>query len=472
MSNTSISDFDKRVIVCSRLFNQKGEGAEWNTVAYLVDNLKVKSVGDYRILMNYNLNRGKGSVDPLEIDVILINRFGVFLIEVKDWWGKIVAQDGKWIQNANREHGDIFGEVNHKAKTLYAKLFGSQGDVKEIGNISVVGLIVLFKGLQFFENKSKSFENSKTVLGLTPELIKALTSMDFMHNRHKNQLLSDKDIEKITNALFISHDSNTQIVGNFQVEKELLPGDLFDAYEAVSMSIESRRVRIKRYKIPHFSINNQTIIENFERNARAVALLDSHPNILQTYDFFPHPSRADIFYEITELIKGERLDQIMSKCETTIPLKQQIRYLNSLCDALDHAHKNGVYHRNISPQTVHITGIGVVKLADFDFAKIVGKKTISVPTELLVENLLTAPELLVSSSKATPMSDIYSLGCLWYLLSALPNHPKAIEIDEVDKFDLPKSARDLMKKMLNRVSSNRPSDISEVQNVLNHITIN
>lgn len=476
MMPTPSSEFDKRVITCSQLFGQKGESAEWHTATYLVDNLRPKRqlIGDYRILMNYNLARGIGTAGSLEVDLIVISQFGVFLIEVKDWYGKIIAYDGHWEQitkTSTRKHEDIFGVTNHKSKVLHAKLFGPNGDLRGIGNVSVAGLIVLRQGAQSFSNQSKSFENSKTVLGLTPNLINALSSTSFLHNGSKSQMLTDKNIESITNALHNSHNGSVQIIGNYRVVREILPGDLYDAYEAVSIPIENQHVRIKRYKIPHFSSNDDKVIENFERNARAVAKLEAHPNILLTYNFFPHPSRADIFFEITELIKGDRLDQILSKQEISIPFNEQLKYLHPLCSALGHAHRHEIYHRNLSPETVYVTETGVVKLGDFDFAKLGGRDTISIDGQLPVENLLIAPELESNASDyASAKSDIYSLGCLWYLLSALPHHPQKIDVGNVEKLNLPAAAKDLLKKMIDRVPERRPRNITEVLKTLNQFS--
>src|SRR5688500_10528242 len=152
MLSSSQSELDKHVISCSQRFNQRGESAEWQTASFLVDNLRPKLVGDYRILMNYNLEKERRTGSFLEIDLIVINHFGIFLVEVKDWYGTVNAYDDYWLQGTKKKHDDIFGTVNFKAKNLFGKLFGNGGEVREIGQVSVMGLIVLFQGIKTFQN--------------------------------------------------------------------------------------------------------------------------------------------------------------------------------------------------------------------------------------------------------------------------------------------------------------------------------
>src|SRR5947209_6049481 len=93
----SQSDMADHVTFCpqaNRILD-RGLEAEWRTAGYLYENLKEWKVGNYRILVNYNLPlRG---ADSREIDLVVINQFGVFLLEVKSWLGTIEAYDDNWI---------------------------------------------------------------------------------------------------------------------------------------------------------------------------------------------------------------------------------------------------------------------------------------------------------------------------------------------------------------------------------------
>jgi hypothetical protein len=463
------SKFDKHVTPCSQRFEQKGEKAEWRTAAFIVDNLSTNRVGNFRILLNYNLSRGQKTVNALEIDLVVINRYGVFLIEVKDWRGPISAHDGYWMQGEDRKHDDIFGVVENKAKRLHGKLFGKHGELEHLGAVSVTGLIVLYRGTQSFRNESQIFKYSRNVFGLGTELKIALSSTEFLHRDQNSQMLDDDGIHQVYDTLYKSHAPGEKIIRNYRFEKELLPGDLFDAFEAVNTTLVNRRVRIKRYQLLDLSDNTNQKIVNFQRNAEAVSKLEPHSNIVQTFDFFEDSNRANLYYEITELVRGERLDSLMQRCDQALPFDQQRLILLSLCEALDHAHTQHVYHRNLNPETIFISESGIVKLADFDFAKVEGLQTVSIHGSVLVKNLLTAPELRANSSKALPQSDLYSLGGLWYLLAALPDHPIDINLDLIPQFGLHEQAQTLMKQILSKAPYQRPASGREVKNQLNMI---
>src|SRR5690349_3114914 len=92
--------WSRHVIECPKghvLFSD-GDKAEKNVVWYLLDNLPIETVGEYRILTNYHMPvRSSGPAQTQEIDLVLIDRFGVYLLEVKDRRGKIVAYDSTWL---------------------------------------------------------------------------------------------------------------------------------------------------------------------------------------------------------------------------------------------------------------------------------------------------------------------------------------------------------------------------------------
>jgi serine/threonine protein kinase len=175
-----------------------------------------------------------------------------------------------------------------------------------------------------------------------------------------------------------------------------------------------------------------------------------------------------VFYEVTELTRGKRLDEIIAKRNKPLSLGEQLDYVEPLCDALIHAHKRKVYHRNLSPETVFVTE-GEVKLADFDFAKILGENTIVRPGQDFVNTPMTAPEMLVNPSAASPAADIYSLGALWYFLARLPEKNPALTPERIDALKLLPRAHTLMKKLLMKAIKSRPQSAEEVLDQLKMI---
>lgn len=455
--------FDHHVSFCTGndpVIGRGGRAAELATAELIVENLF--QAGDYRILMNYNLmQRGPGAGSPLEIDAVVINRNGVFLLEVKDWRGMIEAYNDVWLDNGRKRPNPITS-IQHKARVFSATFFGSQGELRNVTQCSVTGLVVLHRGRHRF-NDYGSPEYGKFVLD-RGELIHALRSTQLLHYGSRSRQLDDPTIRRVTDAIHGKYAARREhVVGHYRILGELSAGDLFDAYEAQNITLPALHVRLKRYQLPSLTRRVEENMRLFRRSAEALSELRFHRNIVGTLDFFVDSERPDVFYEVTELSDGQRLDEIISLCQNPLSLKEQRFYLESICEALvlSHNHKRAgkhspIYHRNICPETVFVTNNGVVKLADFDFAKISGSRTISIFGETLVDTKFTAPELLINSSSASAVSDIYSLGALWYCLAKAPGQVTAIDPEQIKTMDLPETARSLMKKMLAKAPNSRP----------------
>lgn len=461
-------EFNERVIPCSQLFRTKGELAEWWTAAWLVDNLKSKQVGDYRILVNYNLPRDYQGATSFEFDLILINRYGIFPIEVKHWNGTVTAFDSYWMQK-DRKCEDVFALNSHKSKTLHSRLFGRQSKLSHLGNVSVSGLIVLFNGTERFRNMSQQW-NGKNVFGLTFELKNAVSSTENLHNGTRSQTLSNEDIRTVCNELNRIYEPGEKIIGHYRLIKEAAAGDLFEAFQAEDLNLHNRHVRVKRYELQLMSAKQERAILTFQNSARVLALLEAHPNIVQTFDYFPDPNRANLFYEITEWVNGKRLDEAMRDLNRRITYSEQKSTLKAICAALSHAHTEQIYHRNIKPETVFINDKSTVKLGDFDFAKVVGDITIHATLGIIPSNWRTAPELIVNPSNASPRSDIYSLGALWYEMAIFPTLTTRIDPELVAQFEMPEDAKILLKGMVERSPYNRPANIEDIWRQIDKIS--
>lgn len=450
---------------------QVGRQAELYTVSYLVDNLIPSKVGDYRILVNYNLPiKNSGSAGTLEIDLVVINKFGIFLIEVKDWHGYIDAYDDCWKQNNKYNHANVSESIGSKAKIFHGQLSNWLGVIEDISGVSVTGIITLFQGLQQFENHS-NYDDSN-IFGIEGDLIRAISSTEKLFKGDRSKLLTNEEISNIFDAIFKSGGKSGEetIDNRYKIIREVSPGDLFDAFEALHTSIHTKLVRVKRYSLNKFSERSKGNIKQFKLNAEAVSKMGHHPNILQTMDFFPDFNRPDIYYEITEPT-GDRLDDIVATRPKPLSLEEQLSYLEPLCEALEHSHINKIYHRNLNPETVFISNAGGVKLADFDFAKYVDRAegTIVKEGEILVDNSFTAPEVLNAPTEANHLCDIFSLGALWMFLAKPYEKKFLLNIKQIGNLNLPKNAKMIMEKMLSEAPDGRYQDIANVAEELKNL---
>src|SRR5262245_130260 len=153
-------------------------------------------------------------------------------------------------------------------------------------------------------------------------------------------------------------------LGRYNIERVLGKGAMGVVYEGVDPRL-GRRVAIKTILKSHLDEDTgKDFAMRFVREAQAVARLN-HPNIVQVYDF---GEENDIAYLVMEFIKGKELKNFFDANER-FDLKEVVRIMGELCEALEFAHNAGIIHRDIKPANVMIDAQGRTKLTDFGVAR-------------------------------------------------------------------------------------------------------
>ena len=105
-------------------------------------------------------------------------------------------------------------------------------------------------------------------------------------------------------------------------------------------------------------------IERFRREARAAANLN-HQNIVAVHDW---GSVDGIYYMVMEYVAGLSVREIL-QAEGLLAPGQAAEVLEQTLAALQHAHRQGIVHRDVKPENLMVTRDGVVKVADFGLAR-------------------------------------------------------------------------------------------------------
>jgi Tol biopolymer transport system component/predicted Ser/Thr protein kinase len=205
------------------------------------------------------------------------------------------------------------------------------------------------------------------------------------------------------------------MLGPYEVVTLLGAGGMGEVYRAR----DTRLDRVVAIKIVRSGFAGGDLRTRFEREARAVSHL-SHPHICALYDV---GNQDGAEYLVMEYVEGETLADRLRR--GPLPLSQVLRYGAQIAEALHHAHRAGITHRDLKPGNVMVTGSGA-KLLDFGLAKFVEPAHIfsdeSAPETarpLTAEGAIVgtfqymSPEQLHGST-VDPRSDIFSLGILLY----------------------------------------------------------
>ena len=190
-------------------------------------------------------------------------------------------------------------------------------------------------------------------------------------------------------------------------------------------TIMKRLVALK--VLPTEKLDDQSNLDRFFREARAVAALD-HPNIVRAYDI---DQFEKLHFLVMEYVDGTSLQEIVARYTFEKKQFDPIRaahYVAQAAIGMQHAHELGMVHRDIKPGNVLLDRNGVIKVLDMGLARFFHKQQDSV-TEKYDEKCVLgtadylAPEQAVSNV-VDVRADIYALGgTLYFLLTGQTPFP-------------------------------------------------
>jgi len=206
-------------------------------------------------------------------------------------------------------------------------------------------------------------------------------------------------------------------LGPYEIDQLLGAGGMGEVYRARDTRLD-RTVAIKVLRADLTAGSDHRA--RFEREARAISAL-SNPHICALYDI----GRAgDAEYLVMEYLDGETLADKLAR--GPLPLTQVLRYGAQIAEALQHAHRAGITHRDLKPGNIILSASGV-KLLDFGLAKLASQPRLfsddSAPVTAL--NPITAEGTIVGTVmymspeqlQGKPVdhrTDIFALGCVLY----------------------------------------------------------
>ena len=189
-----------------------------------------------------------------------------------------------------------------------------------------------------------------------------------------------------------------QMLGKYRIATPLGSGGFGTVYLAEDTWID-KKVALK---VPH---RQNLDFGELLKEPRLLASLN-HPNVVS---ITTAEKQDNIFFIVMEYVPGETLENIVIR-QGALPLPLSLDYTCQICNAVDHAHRQGVIHRDLRPANVLVTGSGLLKVADFGTSRFL--EIAAHGTTVIGSPPYMAPEQF--QGKATFASDIYSLGVTMY----------------------------------------------------------
>src|SRR5262245_16200517 len=207
--------------------------------------------------------------------------------------------------------------------------------------------------------------------------------------------------------------------------------------------------------------------------AQAMARLGDHPHIVTVHDVGEEDSHP---YIVTQLMAGGDVETLLRSAPThRLPLDRAYAIAEQVCEALEHAHRHGIVHRDVKPGNVWLTPGGIAKLGDFGLAASLDRTRLTMPGMMLGTALYMAPEQALGRP-ADARSDLYALGALLYemvtgrppfagddALAVISQHLNTPPIPpSLANPEVPAAIEALVLQLLAKVPDERPASAAEV----------
>jgi eukaryotic-like serine/threonine-protein kinase len=189
-----------------------------------------------------------------------------------------------------------------------------------------------------------------------------------------------------------------QSLGKYKIIAPLGSGGFGTVYLAQDTWID-KKVAIK---VPH---RQGLDFGELLREPRLLASV-SHPNIVA---ITTAEKQENVFFIVMEYVQGETLEHII-EMHGALDINRALDFTCQICNGVDHAHSQGVIHRDLRPANVLVTENDMVKVADFGTSRFL--EIAAHGTTVIGSPPYMAPEQF--QGKAVFASDIYSLGVTMY----------------------------------------------------------
>ncbi|XP_058618515.1 cyclin-dependent kinase-like 2 isoform X2 [Onychostoma macrolepis] len=153
-----------------------------------------------------------------------------------------------------------------------------------------------------------------------------------------------------------------------------------------------------------------------------------HENLVNLLEVWKRKRRWYLVFEFVDRTVLDELEQFPSGLD---PLRVR-KHLYQILRAVSFCHQHNIIHRDVKPENVLVSQLGVVKLCDFGFARTMAAAPGEVYTDYVATRWYRAPELLVGDTGYGKAVDVWAVGCLFFeMLTGEPLFPGDSDIDQL-----------------------------------------
>lgn len=387
-----------------------GDGPVGPFEALVLETLRTALPKAWGLAPNFQLKqRGQ---DALEYDIVLLARHALFVIESKEWYGRLTGDDQEWLLNHTPKRCPLW-TVNHKCKVLKTEL-GALASHAAVVPVLVVpdgtaihlggswkGSVVNLSGLAAWlqdEQKIPAHRRGDDLGALFAPMEQALQGKWAARQRQRRRRVGSYEIVE---TLHVAPDEAIYVARRAYVE-----GD-------------PARYRVRTWKIDpsgtHEQVEQRKAV--VRRPTEAIARIGRHPNLLPVLQF-DYVDEDHEFFEVTEWSEYGTLHGFLTNQERDrLTIRERLEIAEGVAAALEAVHAADVVHRNVCPATVLVGFDHKPRLTDFDRAWIDARRTVFRDTAGRAQTPYLPPELAdLTAYDFDTTSDMYSFGVMLYQL--------------------------------------------------------
>jgi len=274
---------------------------------------------------------------------------------------------------------------------------------------------------------------------------------------------------------------NGRRLAHYEVIERIGAGGMGEVYRARDARL-GREVALKL--LPPIFSEDEERLGRFKREAKLLASLN-HANIATLHGLEEADGQP---FLVMELVEGDDLAQRLAR--GAIPIKESLKIIRDVADALQTAHAQGIVHRDLKPANIKVTPEGRVKVLDFGLAKAYesdpSKRDLTQSPTIATGLGTMGGVILGTAAYMSPeqargktvdkLTDVWALGCVLYeMLTGQTAFPGETVSDTIAKIlerepdwpaipaDTPPGVQRLLHRCLEKDKTLRLQDVGEIR---------
>ena len=402
-------------------FGEPENESERMAIAYLRAHLSAS----YKLFTNLEIKRG---VEIFEIDLILVAPHCVYVVDIKNWHGRIEIIDPRWCPDNYQSYPSPLKKLRKHAKVVSSMICDTNRALQqELSKVHIQATVLMTSDdVQVID---QSGTEGDRVTYLDKRCLDYFQSDAYIPTQRLK--IIKPYLPYVERAILHKSDPKSAPLRyrDWQVEDKLGGNDRYTEYRArnLTMGVSGWTARLRVYQVDLFlePAAREAEYKLINNAFQAVSQLPPHPNILSVRDFFASHD-SDCVVIVTEDVPGQVLRQYIKQ---NLSLERNLAIMQDILHGLAHAHKHGVIHHNITPDSILIAADGKARLINFDYARVSDRTTQASITYDLFSAGLVFYELLTGFPAFEDANQIHEPNAVFSLKPSERNPELSTELD-------------------------------------------